>query len=402
MTHHWTKFLGGILLVTGTTVGAAMLALPVSTGIAGFFPSLTLFLAFWVFMTYTALLFLEINTWTGQRSNLLTMAKMTLGIPGETVCWTAYLFLLYSLMTAYIAGSSAIINNLMVNVFNAPSLGAWCGIPLLLLLAYLLIKGTSYVDYLNRFLMIGFVISFFAMIVVLFPYVDTTNLERADWPFSFHVISIVATAYGFHIIIPSLYSYLHGDIKVLKWTLIIGSFIPLLIYTLWQFVALGIIPLGGPGGLLEGYQEGFDGATLLAYAIHSPLLGSIAQIFSFFAIVTSFIGVALSLCDFLADGFHLKRTHKNNLLLVCLVFIPPFIIASTYARAFLTALEVSGAYGVVFLLGLAPAIMVWKGRYSQNRNGDYRAPGGKPALVAAILFSFFAIGLEVARTMGFI
>ena len=38
------RLLGGILLVAGTAIGAGMLALPVSTGLAGFYPSLFLFL----------------------------------------------------------------------------------------------------------------------------------------------------------------------------------------------------------------------------------------------------------------------------------------------------------------------------------------------------------------------
>lgn len=397
--HNWTKFFGGILLVAGTTIGAAMLALPVSAGISGFIPSLILFIIFWLYMTYTALLFLEVNTWSGQRTNLLTMAKMTLGKGGEAICWTAYLFLLYSLLTAYIAGSTAIIGDLLTTYFNFSYPAAWYGIPLVLLLAYLLLKGTAHVDYWNRFLMVGLVVTYCAMILMLSPYVEIAKLERTDWPLSFTVVSVVATAYGFHIIIPSLYSYMHGDIKILKWVLLIGSFIPLIVYTLWQMVALGIIPFEGAEGLLQGYQEGANGASLLAATINTPVLSLIAQLFSFFAIVTSFIGVALGLCDFLADGFKLQRTPSNNLLLVCLVFIPPFIISVTYARAFLTALEISGAYGVVFLLGLMPAIMVWRGRYTQKRFHGYTAPGGKFTLIAAIAFSIFVIGLEIAKSL---
>ena len=39
-----TKIIGGTLLVAGTAIGAGMLALPVLTGMAGFVPSLFLFL----------------------------------------------------------------------------------------------------------------------------------------------------------------------------------------------------------------------------------------------------------------------------------------------------------------------------------------------------------------------
>ncbi len=87
-----SKLAGGILLVSGTTIGAGMLALPVVTGMAGLLPTLLLFLVFWIFMTYTALLMLEVNLWMKDHSNMITMAKETLGKwgksqAGELICF---------------------------------------------------------------------------------------------------------------------------------------------------------------------------------------------------------------------------------------------------------------------------------------------------------------------------
>lgn len=401
--HHWTKFFGGVLLVAGTTIGAAMLAIPVSTGSAGFLPSLALFVAFWLFMSYTALLFLEVNTWTGQRTNLVTMARATLGPAGSAICWTAYLFLLYALITAYIAGSGNLLCNFIAGIVGADSLpGIFCAIPLVLIFAFLLVKGTAYIDYMNRLFMIGLTVTYFAIVFMLAPYINVDYLKREEWGYAFTGVSIVATSFGFHIIIPSLYSYLHADIKTLKWTLIIGSFIPLVVYTIWQALALGIIPLNGPNGLMEGYQLGDDGATLLSYSIDNPALGLLAKLFSFFAIFTSLIGVGLSLCDFLADGLKINKDLKGNALLLALTFIPPFTLAFADSRAFLTALEAAGAFGVVFLLGLMPALMVWRGRYHQDRISHYKAPGGKITLSLAILFSLTAIGLEIINKLGWL
>nr|NGX30096.1 Tyrosine-specific transport protein [Candidatus Anoxychlamydiales bacterium] len=55
------KFLGSILLISGTTIGAGMLGLPVTTGFAGFFPTLFVLLFFWGYMLITAFLYLEAN-----------------------------------------------------------------------------------------------------------------------------------------------------------------------------------------------------------------------------------------------------------------------------------------------------------------------------------------------------
>ena len=86
------KIIGGVLLVAGTTIGAGMLALPVVTGLAGFYPSVALFLAYWLFLTFTAFLMLEVSLWLPPQANLISMARHTLGRWGEAVSWALYSF----------------------------------------------------------------------------------------------------------------------------------------------------------------------------------------------------------------------------------------------------------------------------------------------------------------------
>src|SRR5271170_1531697 len=95
-------FIGGILLIAGSCIGAGMLALPIMTGLAGFFPSLVALFISWAFMTFTALLLVEVCGWFYGQVNLLTMAKESLGEVGRTVGWVTYLFLFYALLIAYI------------------------------------------------------------------------------------------------------------------------------------------------------------------------------------------------------------------------------------------------------------------------------------------------------------
>src|SRR5271155_5572244 len=95
--------IGGILLVAGSCIGAGMLALPILTGLAGFFPSLIMFLSAWVFMTLTGLLLVEVNGWFDRRVNLITMAGHTFGKFGKTLSWVLYLFLFYALLVAYVS-----------------------------------------------------------------------------------------------------------------------------------------------------------------------------------------------------------------------------------------------------------------------------------------------------------
>src|SRR5258708_36317236 len=108
------KLLGSILLIVGTSIGAGMLALPIATAQLGFIGSLILLFGCWFVMTAGAFLILEVNLWMPQNSNLISMAKATIGPLGQFISWVIYLLLLYSLLCAYIAGGSDLFHNLLL------------------------------------------------------------------------------------------------------------------------------------------------------------------------------------------------------------------------------------------------------------------------------------------------
>lgn len=396
------RLLGGILLVSGITIGAGMLALPVITGFAGFFPTLLLFCGYWFYMTYTALLMLEVNLSMKDNINLISMVKQTLGKTGELFSWFIYLFLLYTLTTAYIAGSGPIVID-MIFAFTGITFPIWSGsIPLLLIFGFFVYRGTQSVDYVNRLLMVGLSIAYIIMVIFLTPHVNPHLLSHVNWKYLFLAVSVVATSFGFHIIIPTLTTYMHRDVMQIKKAILIGSFIPLVIYSIWELITLGIIPLYGKFGIVEGYAQGTNGAHLLSAMLGNTSLAMIARFFSFFAIVTSFLGVSLSLSHFLEDGFKIKPTRTGKMIVYGLTFLPPLIFTLTDPRAFLTALEYAGAFGVVILLGLFPALMVWRGRYVIHYQSTYTAPGGKLCLLAVMLLSILVMGIELSNKAGWL
>lgn len=400
MTNIDSKLLGGTLLVAGTTIGGAVLALPVSTGLSGFFPSISVFFACWVMMIFSALLFLEINLSFKGDVNLITMANRTLGTVGEMVAWGVYLFLLYSLTTAYIAGSGALCLEL-INEGLKMDLPNWVGpIPVLVFFGAYVYRGTGAVDSINRILMLGMIISFFALIGFTIPFLELERLEYYDWKYVPMATSVIATAYGFHIIIPSLVTYMDRDVVKLRKSILIGSAIPMVAYGIWEFFSLSTIPIEGEYGLREAYKAGYPATYSLRYILQNPLVTTGARFFEFFAITTSFLGVSLSLTDFFADGLGIRKSRLGRLLLIAMAFIPPLIITWTYPRAFLSALEFAGAFGVLVLLAIFPALMAWSSRYRKNMEAPYRAPGGKVALVILIVYSLIVIGIEIGTKIG--
>lgn len=349
----WGPFLGGTLLVAGTTIGAGMLGLPVMTGFIGFFPSLLLFIICWLFMLFTGFLFVDINCNMEGEVNLITMAERTLGFWGRALAWIVYLLLLYSLMAAYISASAP----LFVQLFPKLPLSLAKFI-LPLFFGGFIYLGTKGVDWINRILMAGLIIAYVALIALIPSHIHLSLLSHVSWaPFAY-ATPVVLTSFGYHIIIPSLATYLEHDKKSLYGVVLLGSLIALIVYIIWQFLVLGSVPLTGPNSLVNAWAHGIPATGPLSIIVHSPWVTTSACAFAFFAIITSFIGVSLGLADFLTDGLQIKKSWEGRLLAILLTFIPPLVFVFSYERGFLLALEYAGAFVAILLIFL-PAAMAW-------------------------------------------
>lgn len=380
--HYKGSVLGGALLVAGTSIGGGMLALPVLTSVVGFMPSIVIYLLCWLFMASTGLLFLEISQWMKGEANIISMAELTLGRPGKYFAWIVYLFLFYCLTVAYMVGCG----NIFVELSQS-NLSDWQG-PLLftILFAPLILISTVWVSHLNMWLVAGLALSYFGFVFLGFRYVQPELLKYQDWSYSLKVLPIAFTSFAYQGIIPTLASFMHHDAKNIRRAILIGSFIPLIAYALWEWLILGIVPLEGQNGLKDALQEGENAVHPLKFFIYNGAVYWLGQAFAFFALVTSFLGVALGLRDFLADGLNVQKDLKGRLWLALLVLLPPLVIAISYPHIFLIALDYAGGFGCALLLGLLPIVMTWRGRYSLQMPFHQQLPGGKFFLACLALF----------------
>ena len=56
-----SRFIGGLLLIIGTSIGGGMLALPVANAASGFWNSTIFLILCWLLMTLGAFFILEVN-----------------------------------------------------------------------------------------------------------------------------------------------------------------------------------------------------------------------------------------------------------------------------------------------------------------------------------------------------
>ncbi len=387
-----SRVIGSILMIAGCCIGAGMLGLPVLTALGGFRPTIGLFFISWLFMVTTGLLVLEVNLWFKEDVNIVTMASRTLGSAGKWLSWLLFVFLFYSVMVAYASACGQLTADFASSLFGLP-LPEWAGsIFLSALFGIFLYLGTRVVDQFNRLLMLCLMAAYFVLVSMGVGHINFEYLQHSNWGSALVAVPAMIISFGFHNLIPSLSTYLSHDVKKLRLSIIIGSLIPLAIYLVWEALILGLIPIHG---VREALDQGEMATRSLRNAVGASWIVDMAESFAFFAIVTSFLTVALSFVDFLADGLHIKKNRLGTIFLCLLTLVPPVAFSLFYPKIFLRALSYAGAFGAVILFGILPALMVWSGRYHKKMEGPVLVPGGKYTLGAVMVFAVIVVILEL-------
>ncbi|PCI75329.1 tyrosine transporter [Candidatus Aerophobetes bacterium] len=383
--------LGGALLITGSCVGAGMLAIPIVTGIAGFFPTLVMFFVAWGFMTTTALLVVEVSGWFDREVNFMSMVGYTMGQVGKVLCAILYLFLFYALLVAYMSASgnhSALMAGHLLG-WNVPD---WVGtLFFVTLFGWMIYLGTKAVDVMNRYLMIG-KISFYILFVVLaVSAAKMENLSFENYSYLLVSLPVLIVSFGFHNVIPSLMHYMDGDRKKVRKTILCGSTFTLCIYLVWNALCIGVLNQHQIG---QAYAQDMDAAQAISQVLTLKMLPISAQGLAFFAILTSFLIQGLTISHFFRDGLNLKGKKWATLFTTLLALVPPLIFSLIYPQLFFKALGFAGGICAVVLFGLFPVIMVYRGRYLMQHHLKDKVYGGKVVLSGIFIFALFIFGYQ--------
>lgn len=377
---------GGILLIIGTCVGGGMLALPLATAAGGFLYSSLFLLLFWALMTYSAFLILEVALALPPGSNLISMARHTLGISGEVLAWLSYLLLLYSLLSAYMAGGSDLVHSILHQLhLNPPHWLSLCIFTAVF--GYIVYRGIRIVDLCNRLLMFTKLAAFVLLVGLLLPGVSFYHLTQGQFQAVYGALILIVTAYGYAIIIPSLCQYYEHHRPTLIKVVGLGSLVPLIVYLSWQFAVIGALPSSGPDGLtaMGASAQPVTGLSqLLSRALERPWLAVIPHYFTAICILTSFLGVSLSLKDFLKDGLKQHPSLRHDASVLALTFLPPMLILLIDPGIFLMGLKYAGVITIILLV-LLPGLMAWRLRYHLPTTTAWRVTGGKLALLLQLL-----------------
>lgn len=390
------KIFGSILMILGTSIGAGMLALPIVSAHATIAMTLSMLFAAWLLMTLGALALLEVTLWYGEHTNIMSMARTTIGRTGVPIVCALYLLLLYSLICAYLSGCSDVLQSLANATlgFHLPRTGST--LIALTLLGLIVQRGVQAVDMTNRYLMSIKFIAYAALIATIMPHISLPHLQQGYPVWKSGTFMVMLTAFGYSIIVPTLRSYLHGQRKNLIKVVLVGSLLPLFIYCVWVLAIQGSIPKNGTGGLFEMLTSSHTNSLLInavIHIVHQPWIAFMTKLFISICALTSFLGSSVCLTDFIKDGLPEKYKH-NQLLIIGLTYIPPLCVVLLTPGIFIKAMSYAGIW-CVLLLVLLPMTLLYLGRYHHRHDKVHILPGCKWTIYLTTL----ACVIVLARTL---
>ncbi|MTI12386.1 aromatic amino acid transport family protein [Sansalvadorimonas verongulae] len=396
------SILGGTMIVAGTAIGAGMFSIPVATSGMWFGYSILLMLFSWFCMYSAALYLLEANLRFPKGASFDSIAQGTLGTGGRLINTACIGFLLYIILYAYISGGSSVIISTMKSFTSASISQGTASLLFSVVLSAIVLVGTKAVDRITTALMGGMIVSFamsahglvsHAQVQSLFPSLPTSDVLK----YSLGAFSVVALSFAMQNTVPSLTKYYDKDEKKVRSALLFGSLITLAIYVIWQAAIFGNLDRGRfPGIIAAGGNIG----TLLdalAGADLSSNAANLVTLFSNMAIASSFLGVALSLFEFINDMFGFGDSTAGRIKTAAVTFVPPTALGILLPNGFITAIGYAGLMVTITFI-LTPVLMAMKGR--KDGAEGYRVPGGSVRLYLILAFGIFSVLIATLDIFG--
>ena len=379
------------LLISGTTIGAGMLGIPLVTSIAGFYPAILITTLVWLFMVVSGLYLLEATIARPEGSSFLSLAGDYLGSKGRALTGFLFLFLYYFLMVAYFAAGAPLLAEVIANTLGIEISSLFGYLIFGALFGIVVAIGPKSIDAVNVVLTVAMAIVWVLLICSASFAVSSTRFSYSNPGQMVFAMPILFSAFGYHNIIPSLCHYMKRDRSILRLSILIGTVIPFAVYVIWQWLIMGCVDSSLISATLA---EGKPVTEVLTDITQRPWVAFLGRSFALLAISTSVLGVAFSIVDFLKDALVKEKKSINRPLITFFVFSPPLFLCLYDPKIFDRALSIAGGIGEALLNGLIPVTFAYILRYKMKNRIEYEVGGGKIALGIIALLSLFVMLVE--------
>jgi len=326
-------------------------------------------------------------------SDIPALFHKELGPLGKWLSITGYLIIFYGFLVAYLSGASSILVNLIPLPLAKP---VWTVI-FFIVATVIITYGLDLVRKGNIAIMTVLGISFMFLLVETGQNIVPQRLTYTDWHFVAATLPIIACAFVYHVIIPTVCRSLKCQHRACRQALFIGTLLALILNILWVFVVIGVLPLTGQGqgNILTALHESLPATVPRSLALHSKVITTAGMFFALAAIITSYMGLGISLMGFTKDMISSYGIKSSRFMEAGFTFGPPLMVALVYPNLFLNVLDLVGGIGVLLVFGFLPCLMVIKS--SRKQAGWQRAGGYVMLCVFGVLLL-----LELSQELGWL
>ncbi len=333
-------FYESIATLTGCVIGAGVLGIPYVVVRAGFWTGMLVILVVGFAMLLLHLLMGEISLRSSKPHQLAGYAEVHLGKVGKYLMMVSMVIGVYGAMLAYTLG----VGESLLSIFGGSE---WLWMIVFYVVMGVLLYGGLKVLEKSELWMEGvklFILIFILIVLFSSSYFSPSRLAGFSWKNLLLPYGVILFAYIGTAAIPEVREELGKFRSLLKWAIVFGTLIPMLVYLLFTFAVVGVSGNFTTDVATIGLASLFDG------------LGVFLNVFAILAMATSFVALGYALRDMYRIDFGLPRWEAWALTMVV-----PAVLIALGANSFIGALQVAGTFaggiaGITIVLMHAKAV----------------------------------------------
>ena len=366
-------FIRATALLSGTIIGAGILAIPYAVYEAGYWLGILYIIILGIVMMFLHLMLGEISLRTRGFLDVPELIHKYLGKKGHLIALGSLFIIIYGALTAYIRAAGDIISSVTV-------LPSYTGSMIFFIIGgYLALRGLKVVSKWELVFGIGMIL------IIATLWLKALSINGIDWtqfqlvPFrslsaSFSPYGVILFAYSGLIAIPYIKKLLGKQVVYMKSVIKLGFLIPLFLYSLFVTLVIGV--------------SGVDITPVATVSLGQKLGGQalvIINIFALLAISTSFIMLGRSLIE---SYMSLGKIHRHTATIA--TFLPPMGLVLVNGASFNSVLNYAGGIGVS-ILSILIVLTFWRSKRIGKIPPAYSL--GHVKWVGIIMITMFFIGM---------
>lgn len=379
-----------IATLIGTTIGAGILGIPYVIAKVGLFTGLLVILGIGLAVMAINLYMGEVVLRTKGNHQLPGYASKYLGRWGKGLMMFSMVFGVYGALIAYTIGEGEAIRSVVNG--GSPVLYSLLFLLVAIAIVFLGIKTMGRSELFSNIILLMVVV---LIVIFSIPRINANNLTGFNISKILIPYGVILFAFMASPAIPEMKEELEREKGKLKKAIIIGSFIPLVVYIIFAIVVVGVVGING-FNLLEENER----VATVALGIYSGRTMTVfANLFAVLTMSTSFFALGVALKEMYQYDYRLNK--KLSSLLVFIIPFSVFFIDALVADItnFMQALEVAGAVSGGIGSGLI-VLMFWKAKKIGDRKPEYSLK--KNSLIGGLLILVFVLGIiyEILKLLG--